>query len=109
MGIAPETVRLQTLALHEAGIVTQVNSAYANHLEVRDHTLLDGLESDEKQVAMEEALAEFDQHKQEEAEHMSRLFSEGEHERRRRDKLKEMDKGLMDFERKKPRNPFDDD
>ncbi|MBU0743211.1 hypothetical protein KKG45_14430 [bacterium] len=109
LGLAPETVRLQTLALQEAGIVKLVTSAYENHLEVRDHALLDGLESDARQAAMDEALAEFDQHKQEEAERMSRLFSEGEHERRRRDKFKEMDKGLGDFERKKPRNPFGDD
>ncbi len=109
LGLAPETVRLRILALQEAGIVTLVTSAYESHLEVRDHTLLDELESDTQQAAMDEALAEFDQHKQEEAERMSKLFSEGEHESRRRDKFKDMDKGLQDFERKKPRNPFGDD
>lgn len=109
LGLAPETVRLQVLALQEAGIVTLVTSAYENHLEVREHRALDDLESDARQAAMDEALAEFDQQKQAEAERMSKLFSEGEHERRRRDKLDEMDKGLLDFERKKPRNPFGDD
>ncbi|MBC8426712.1 hypothetical protein H8E07_21580 [bacterium] len=109
LGLAPETVRLQVLALHEAGIVTLVTSAYENHLEVRDHTGLDALESDARQAAMDEALAAFDRQKQDEAERMSKLFSDGEHERRRRDKLDEMDKGLLDFERKKPRNPFGDD
>jgi len=109
LGLAPETVRLQVLALEEAGIVKLVTSAYENHLEVRDHAGLDMLESEAQQAGMDEALAEFDQQKQAEAERMSKLFSDGEHERRRRDKIDEMDKGLMDFERKKPRNPFGDD
>ncbi len=109
LGMAPETVRLHVMALQEAGIITLVTSAYESHLEVRDHALLDQLEKGTEQAAMDEALAEFDQRKQEEAERMSQLFTDGEHERRRKDKFKGMDEGLMNFEKKKPRNPFGDD
>jgi hypothetical protein len=109
LGIAPETLRLHVMGLHEAGIVTLVTSAYANCLEVRDHTLLDQLEIGAERAAMDEALAEFDQRKQDEAERMSKLFTDGELEQRRQDKFKDMADGLLDFEKKKPRNPFGDD
>ena len=109
LGMAPETLRLHVLGLHESGIVTLVTSAYENCLEVRDHTLLDQLESGAKQAAMDEALAEFDQRKQDEAERMSKLFTDGELEKKRQDKFKDMADGLMDFEKKKPRNPFGDE
>ncbi len=109
LGMPPETVRLHVLALQEAGILTLVTSAYENHLEVRDHVRLDELEPAADQAAMDEALAEFDAQKQAETEKLSKLFEDGEGERRRQEKFKDMDKGLLDFEKKKPKNPFGDD
>lgn len=109
LGVAPETLRLHALALQEAGILTLVTSAYENHLEIRDHTRLDMLDPAAEQAAMDEALAEFDAQKQAETERLSKLFENGEGERRRREKFREMDAGLQGFEKKKPRNPFGDD
>lgn len=83
-------------------------SAYENHLEIRDHLLLEQLEQ-EQGTAMSEAMAEFEQRKREEAERMSRLFADGDQERRQQDRLRGMDEGLLKFERGKPRNPFGDD
>ena len=109
LGMPPETFRLRVLALQEAGILTLVTSAYETHLEIRDHTRLDDLEPAAEQAAMDEALAEFDAQKEAEKARLSKLFEEGEGERRRQEKFKDMEKGLMDFEKKKPKNPFGDD
>jgi len=108
LGWAPEALRLKVSALHELGILHLVVSAYENHLEIRDHLLLEQLEQ-EQGTAMSEAMAEFEQRKREEAERMSRLFADGDQERRQQDRLRGMDEGLLKFERGKPRNPFGDD
>ncbi len=58
---------------------------------------------------MDEALADFDRRKHEEHERMERLFDDGDHEKKRRERIKEMEGGLFGGEREKPRNPFGDD
>jgi hypothetical protein len=40
---------------------------------------------------------------------MSHLFTDGEHERRRAEKLGKMDAELRDYRKRKPKNPFSDD
>ena len=106
---APEILRLKALALVELGALTQVTSAYANHLEVGDHTRVESLDDVDSADAMDAALAEFDVKKREEAEKMSRLFEEGDHEKRRRARMEEMEGGLFSRDLDKPANPFGDD
>lgn len=102
----PEALRLKVAELEEAGVVVRVQSAWDVHLEVGDHLGLEELDPEEKTAAMDEQLAEFDRRKQQEADRMSRLFADGEHEKRRREKMQEMDKGLFDYRKKKPEDPF---
>ena len=105
----PETLRMKVSELETAGVLMRVESAWDVHLEIRDHLLLEELEPEAQTAAMEDELAAFDLRKQEEAERMSRLFSDGDHEKRLREKIDEMDDGLFRHQRGKPANPFDKD
>lgn len=107
--LQPETVRLKVEVLREAGVLVMVDSAFERHLEVGDHTAVDDLTPDAERTGMDEALADFDRKRQEESDRMQRLFDDGDHERKRREKMKEMDDGLFAFEKEKPKNPFGDD
>lgn len=105
----PETVRMKTVLLHELGALALVDSAYEHHLEVRDHARLEELTPDADATGMDEALADFDRRKEEEQQRMERLFGEGEHERRRQERIRAMENGLFGGRKEKPRNPFGDD
>ncbi len=107
--LPPEAVRLDVARLGELGVLRLVQSAYALHLEVGDETLIEQLPEAADAPAMDDALAEFNRRKQEEAERMSRLFAEGDHERQKRERLLGMEDGLRSFKKKRPRNPFGDD
>ena len=109
LGMQSETVRLKVEALHEAGAVQVIDSAFERHFEVADHRVVDELKAEAEQTGMEEALAEFDQRKTEEQERLGQLFEDGEHERRRKERIKGMEDGLLSFDKKKPKNPFGDD
>jgi len=104
----PEMVRLEVTRLGELGILRLVRSAYATHLEVADEEGIAGLPERESGPALDDALADFQRRKQQEAERMHQLFQDGEHERRKRGKLQEMDEGLQSYRKRKPRNPFED-
>jgi hypothetical protein len=106
---APEILRLKALSLVELGALRQVQSAFATHLEVGDHARVESLAEVDSADAMDAALADFDVRKREEAERMSRLFEEGDHEKRRRQRMKDMAGGLFKDDRAKPVNPFGDD
>jgi len=105
----PELLRLRAAALADAGVLSLVESAFDTHLEIRDHRLLDALESAGQARALDEDLAAFERRKEEEADRMSRLFAEGEHERRQQERIRKMDEELRDFRQRKPRSPFGDD
>jgi hypothetical protein len=100
-------VRLQLAVLQDLGAVRLVESAFATHVEVHDHTRLEEL-PEGRVDELSSDLADFDRRKQEEAERMERLFADGEHDRRRQEKHGAMDRELQDFHKRKPRNPFDD-
>jgi len=106
--MSASAVRLQVASLSDLGALTLVESAFANHVELGDLSLMETL-PDVAGPAISEDLRDFDRRKQEEAEKMSNLFSSGELDERKRKKLEEMDRGLGGFKRKPPRNPFDDD
>lgn len=106
--LAPEAVRMKTVLLHELGALALVDSAYEHHLEVRDHTRLDELTPEADHSGMDAALADFDRRKEEEQRRMERLFGEGEHERRRRERIRSMEDGLFGGKPDKPKNPFGD-
>ena len=53
-----------------------------------------------------EVVAAYQKRKQEEADKMSRLFAEGDHEKRRSERVRKMDEELKDFKKRKPRDPF---
>ena len=109
LGMPPETVRLKVSALQEIEAIVVVDSAYERHLEVGVHTAVDDLVPEADRTGMDEALADFDRRKLEEHERMERLFDDGDHEKKRRERIKEMEGGLFGGEREKPRNPFGDD
>ncbi len=106
IGIPPEVLRLKAVALAELGILALVESAFDTHLEIRDHLKLEDLELEENLPALDDDLAAFEKRKQEEADKMSRLFSEGDHEKRRSERVRKMDEELRDFKKRKPRDPF---
>ena len=102
------SVRLRINLMNDRGIVHVVESAFASHVEVGQHTLIEGLPA-ESGPAISEDLAAFDRRKEEEARRMADLFDSGEHERQRQEKLKRMDEELGVFRKgKKPPNPFGD-
>ncbi len=106
----PEAVtRLRIAALVECDIVTQVESAFEDHVEVRDHLAIEDLEVDDTRSELSSDLADFDRRKQEEAEKMAQLFADGDHEKKRKEKVDAMDEQLQDFRSRKPPNPFGDD
>ena len=101
-------IRLQLVFLQDLGAVDLVESAFASHVEIRDHLLVDELTATAG-PALSQDLKDFDRRKQEEAERMAHLFDSGEHERQQQEKLGKMDEELQDFRRRKPANPFGDD
>ena len=109
IGMAPEIVRLKVAGLQDIAAVVVVDSAYERHLEVGDHLAVDALVPEADRTGMDEALADFDRRKQEENERMAKLFTDGDHEKKRRERIREMDGGLFGGQREKPRNPFGDD
>lgn len=101
-------IRLRLSLLHEMGAAALVDSAYATHAEIRNHTLVEQLAEGDG-PAISEDLAAFDRLKQEEAEKMAHLFDSGEHEDRRQRKISDMEDELKQFRRGKPVNPFGED
>jgi hypothetical protein len=100
-------VWLQELAaLH---VVAIVESAFDVHVEIRDHLRLEELEHHEQAGDLSADLADFDRRKQEESERMEKLFQDGDHQKRQAERLRKMGDELRDFQRRKPRNPFDED
>ena len=95
LGMPPEALRVKLIELQRRGIVAQVESAYALHLEVRDHLALEDLEPEAQTTAIDDALDDFDRRKRDEADRMAHLFDAGEFERRRRDRLRRMGDGLF--------------
>lgn len=101
-------VRLQLNALMELGVVQLVASAYETHAEIRDHLLVEELVATEGPEISED-LAAFDRRKEEEAQRMANLFESGDHQRKRQERLNQMDQELADFRERKPHNPFAED
>ncbi len=102
------SVRLRINLMNERGIVQVVESAFATHVEVKEHKLIEEL-PEESGPAISEDLAAFDRRKEEEARRMANLFESGEHERKRQEKLRRMDEELGGFRKgPKPPNPFGD-
>ncbi len=103
LGMPPEALRVKLIELQRRGIVAQVESAYALHLEVRDHLALEDLEPEAQTTAIDDELADFDRRKREEADRMAHLFDSGEHDREQGRKLEKMDSGLDagEFERRR--------
>lgn len=100
------TLRLHAVQLQDLGAVMLVDSAFETHLEIRDHRLVDDL-GEERQEGLADDLADFDRRKQEEAERMARLFSDGtfqDERRRKHDRMGEELRALPE----KPKNPFGD-
>lgn len=106
LGMAPEVLRARMAALAEIGVLAVIESAFDTHVEIRDHLRLEELEAGAQSRALDEDLADFDRRQQEAAERMSRLFDEGDHERRQAERIRKMEDELRDFRQRKPRNPF---
>jgi hypothetical protein len=106
LGMAPEVLRARMAILAEAGVLAMIESAFDTHLEIRDHLRLEELEAGAQSRAMDEDLADFARRQQEQAAKMSRLFDEGDHERRQAERVRKMEEELRDFRLRKPRNPF---
>ena len=101
------TVRLQVERLRQLGALSLVESAYATHLEIRDHLSVESLPETISETLADD-LADFDRRKQAEAQKMAQLFDDGTFTRERQAKLDRMDAGLRQRP-VKPRNPFADD
>lgn len=106
--ISETEARLRLNFLAELGAVALVESAFATHVEVADHLLIEELTVAEG-PALSEDLREFDRRKQAEADRMARLFDSGEAQARQQEKIDRMDDELAQFKRRRPVNPFGDD
>lgn len=106
--MSPSSVRLQLVSLADMGVVALIQSAFAEHAEVRDHLLVDSL-AESSGPGISADLKDFDRRKQEEAEKMAHLFDSGEHDKEQQEKLDRMNNELKDFKKRKPINPFGDD
>lgn len=106
LGIPPEVVGLKVSAMVEYGIMLRVESAFENHLEVIDFNKLDELIPDESVNEIQDDLAEFEKRKKAEADKMSDLFDENDHERKKAERIKKMEESFFDMDNKKPDNPF---
>ena len=101
-------LRLQLNFLQELGAADLVDSAFASHVEIRDHLKVETLTASEG-PALSEDLKAFDREQEAEAERMANLFESGEQARQQDEKMNRMDDELRDFKNRKPRNPFGDD
>jgi len=108
LNIPNEVVGLKVSAMVEYGIMLRVESAFENHLEVVDFNKLDELSPDESVADIKEDLAEFEKRKKAEADKMSNLFDENDHERKKAERIKKMEESFFNIDNKKPDNPFDD-
>ena len=106
--LSESIVRLQLNQLADLGIVVLVESAFETHVEIRDYSEIEKLSTDSGPEIAED-LAAFDLKKEEEARKMASLFDSGDHEKKRQDRLQQMDQDLHEFKGRKPRNPFGDD
>ncbi|MBT7311089.1 hypothetical protein HN843_04960, partial [bacterium] len=94
LNIPPEVVGLKVSAMVECGIMLRVESAFENHLEVIDFNKLDELIPDDSVADIKEDLAEFEERKKAEAEKMSSLFDENDHERKKAERIKKMEESF---------------
>ncbi len=108
MELSESAVRLQLNSLAELGIVVLVDSAFETHVEIKNYLLIEDL-SAEAGPEIADDLAAFDLKKEEEARKMANLFESGEHEKKRQDRLSQMDQDLKEFKGRKPVNPFGED
>ncbi|MCP4145155.1 MAG: hypothetical protein GY752_07720 [bacterium] len=108
LNIPQEVVGLKVSALVECGIMLRVESAFENHLEVIDFNKLDELVPDESVADIKEDLAEFEERKKAEADKMSSLFDENDHERKKAERIKKMEESFFNMDDNKPDNPFGD-
>ena len=106
LNIPPEVVGLKVSAMVECGIMLRVESAFENHLEVIDFNKLDELIPDDSVADIKEDLAEFEERKKAEAEKMSSLFDENDHEHKKAERIKKMEESFFNMDDKKPDNPF---
>ncbi len=106
--LSETAVRLQLNFLADLGAVILVDSAFATHVEVKDHLAVETL-AEAEGPALSEDLREFDRRKQAEADRMAQLFDSGETAREQQEKLDRMGDELRKFKRQKPANPFGDD
>ena len=105
---APTLIRLQLTFLKGLGAVALVQSAYQEHVEIRDYLAIEKLDN-EAGPEISEDLRAFDERKKAEVEKMAHLFESGESENARREKHDRMDRDLKDFKKKRPANPFGED
>jgi hypothetical protein len=106
LGASP--VRLHLTQLVDLGAVAMVESAFENHVEVRDEAVVAEL-PEAAGPAISEDLKAFDERKREESDRMSRLFESGDQDEKQQERHRRMDDDLRDFKGRKPRNPFGDD
>ncbi len=109
LNIPPEVVGLKVSAMVESGIMLRVESAFENHLEVIDFNKLDELVPDDSVAEIKDDLAEFEKRKKAEADKMSNLFEEKDHERKKAERIKKMEESFFDMDNKKTDNPFGDE
>ena len=105
LDLPPAVLRMQVVSLQDLGIIALVESAFDNHVEIRDHRLIEDLEVEVPDGDLREDLADFDRRKQEEAAQMEQLFADGDHQKKKSKRLQKMADDLADFPRKKKGGP----
>jgi len=107
LGWPSERVTFLMRGLVEAGILSRVETAYADRYRIVDHLKLEELPQDDKDVGIAADLKEFDEKAAQEQEKLEKLFAEGE-EPEKQKRLASLDDEFSKFKGGKPNNPFDE-
>jgi hypothetical protein len=108
LGWPPERVGLVTRGLEAAGVVRPVVHAFDARLEIVDHLGLEKLPRGDVKSSIASEMEEFGKRVQEEQEQIQRLFESGEADRQAKERIESLDKEFGRFQKKRPRNPFDE-
>jgi hypothetical protein len=101
IGSSSEFAGLLVRSLERLGIVRTVTSAFETRVEITDHIALEELPAEAEGSAFESEVEEFHQRYTQKQEQLERIFSEGEHEKERKKKMKSMEDELRGFKGKK--------
>lgn len=107
LSLSREWAGVLVSALEKAGVVRALTGPFETRVEIADHTRLEALPRGDTAGGVDEELKEFSKKKQEEEEKLRGLFTGGEAERKKKDKMGRLADELKGWKPKPPKSaPF---